>query len=132
MIEVDIEAEKGSILRIYAQWLEMEERKDIEGPMRFIAEDAIFSPPNRPMVKGFEAIREHRKAFLSQPSVSVNVDTERVEVSSSGDLAYQLVIYRVVLEGGNVGEWNACLVWRKEDGEWRCVLLIYNSSKPTG
>ena len=132
MSSVDIEAEKGNILRIYAQWLEMEERKDIEGPMRFMAEDCIFSPPNRSMVRGFEAIREHRKAFLSQPSVSTNVDTERVEVSSSGDLAYQLVIYRVVLEGGNVGEWNACLVWRKEDGVWKCVLLIYNSSKPTG
>ena len=132
MKEVDIEAEKERILRIYTQWKEMEDRKDIEGSMSFIAEDAIFSPPNRPMVKGFEAIREHRRAFLSQPTVSVNVDTERVEVSSSGDLAYQLVIYRVVLEGGNVGEWNACLVWRKEGGEWKCVLLIYNSSQPTG
>ena len=132
MSSADIEAEKGKILRIYAQWLEMEERKDVEGPMRFIAEDAIFSPPNGPMVRGFEGIREHRKAFLNQPSVSTNVDTERVEVSSSGDLAYQLVKYRVVREGGDVGEWNACLVWRKEDGDWRCVLLIYNSSMPTG
>jgi len=132
MKEVDIEVEKEKILGIYAQWLEMEERKDIEGPMKFITEDAIFSPPNRYMVKGFEAIREHRKTFLSQPTVSVNVDTERIEVSSSGDLAYQLVLYRAVLKGGNVGEWNACLVWRKKGREWKCILLIYNSNQPAG
>lgn len=134
--EVDVEAEKQLLARHVQEWFEAENRKDVDGVMKFIAEDYILQPPNMPQIVGREAYRKFLVEFLQsfeiRGVVSVSGVPTRIEVSAAGDLAYYIGTSRAVLKGpeGRAREGKYLLVWKKIDGEWKCVAESFSSDKP--
>ena len=108
---------------------------DIDGVMAVYPEDAIWLPPNAPIAKGAEAIRELASQLAALPGFAFNVDPHTVEVTRAGDLAYLIGDYDITVndpDGSPVTENGKFVeVWRKHsDGTWNHVLAIWNSNEP--
>jgi ketosteroid isomerase-like protein len=129
---VDIEAEKQVILQLDQQWIEAENRKDLEATMSNAAEGIICQPPDMPQIEGLAALRNFYTE-LFKILVSIEAGTTNVIVSKSGDMAWQYGWNRNVLEGpeGPIeGEWKYLGVWQKIDGKWKAVAVSFSGNKP--
>ncbi len=67
--------------------------------------------------------------------VSFWSETTQFEVAEEGDLAYGVGRNRVTFPGEDgelrTVEGRGVTVWRKENGEWRCVVDIWNDAPPS-
>lgn len=109
--------------------------KDLNKIMSFYADTAVLMPTAEPLVSGKAAIAEEWEHILAIPAFQNTSKLSRVEVSSSGDLAYTMGSYqtRLMGEDGKVvtepGKWLS--VWKKQpDGTWRVVVETYNTDIP--
>jgi ketosteroid isomerase-like protein len=94
----------------------------------YYAEDATILYPNTDAVKGREAIL----AVFSTLGNDINVTPTILEVNGKDDLAY---VYGNVLMETNakveLDHGKYIEVWKKqEDGKWKVIYDIYNSSVP--
>ena len=121
---VDIEAEKKEIECMIKECEAAENRKDTEKELEYFTKDAVYQRRNG-KDEGIEAIRgqflKNIRSFVSSEHMPL-----RIEVSSSGDMAWVLGYFTTkydraegVVEGG--GNWLAAL--RKVDGKWKYVAL---------
>jgi ketosteroid isomerase-like protein len=121
---VDIEAEKKKIERMIKECETAENQKDLETELEFFTHDAVYQGRSS-KDEGIEAIRETFKKNI-RSIVSSEHTPLRIEVSSSGDMAWVLGSYLtkherdegIVEEGGN---WLAALM--KVNGEWKYAAL---------
>jgi len=111
------------------------ETKDLERVMSLYAEDAIALYPNIPLLTGKDAIRERWRTTFAKPGFAISGQSLKVEVSSSGDLAYAYGSSRSSVNDatGNPvpdkGKYVA--VYRKQrDGKWKIAVDIANSDLP--
>lgn len=109
--------------------------KDLERIVSFYAEEAVMLPTAEPIVVGKSAIREEWQHILSIPRFQNNSSLTRIDVSSSGDMAYSMGTYVATMlgEAGNSatepGKWLS--VWKRQaDGSWRIVVDTYNTDIP--
>lgn len=96
---------------------------DAEALANFYTEDATTLFPGVPRVKGRKAILDDKRADFTQVTV-VSADIQSLELSASGDLAYEIgtFVYTFAGRGGTarVVDGRYLLVWRRgEDGVWR-------------
>jgi len=101
----------------------------------FYAEDAQLFPPNAPLMGGHAAIRECWRGMASAGLKISVLDTKRIE--ESGDLAYGTGAYELTLSapgGGTIADQGKYVVVyrRQQDGTWKAVADIFNSSRPAG
>jgi len=129
--KADIEAEKKLLRELHVKML-VDHTTDVEEEMKYFAEDAMLIPPNGPPIKGLETIREACKAMvqtkwdLGTPGLGLKT----VEVSASGDLAYDIGRFHMVNERpeGPVEEKGYYVtLYKKIDGEWKFVCQIWNN-----
>ena len=90
--------------------------------------------PNAPIANTKEAIRASW-APLVAPNAATSWQSTKVEVSRSGDLAYSMGTYNLLINGpkgattSDLGKFVE--VWKKQpDGKWKVAVDIYNSSVP--
>ena len=121
---VDIEAEKKKIEHMIKECETAESRRNLEKELEFFTHDAVYQGPSH-KYEGIEAIRESLKKNV-QSIVSSEHTPLRIEVSSSGDMAWVLGSYLIkyerdegIVEGG--GNWLAALM--KVNGEWKYAAL---------
>jgi uncharacterized protein (TIGR02246 family) len=94
--------------------------------------DAVFMPPNAPVVEGRPAIQKNFESFGKVSAFSQSV----VEVDGVGDLAYARVNFDLTLTPPNMttpmtDKGKVLIVMRKEaDGKWRTSRGIFNSDLP--
>jgi ketosteroid isomerase-like protein len=132
-VPIDTAAEAKVIRNLEEQWTSALQTKDIDKIMSFFSTDAVMMEPGMPGIVGTQAIRKTQFAdtTILWNTYSGNIDI--IEVSASGDLAYARGTDRVSLkkpEGliEDVGKWVD--VWKKIDGEWKCIVNIWNIDKP--
>jgi ketosteroid isomerase-like protein len=84
----------------------------------FVSEEALFM--GRSVLRGRQAVAEGWKPFFEGPKAPFSWQPDRVEVVSSGTLAFSTgPVFDP--EGKRTGTFNSA--WRLEkDGEWRVVL----------
>ncbi|UCH02802.1 MAG: nuclear transport factor 2 family protein [Candidatus Bathyarchaeota archaeon] len=124
MKTVDIEAEKKEILRHIEELEAAENRKDIEGILKLVAEDFVFMYRNS-KIEGKEDTREMLKESVKNFISSKHVPL-RVEVSSSGDMAWYLgyeINERERDEGIVETKQNALATFRKVESKWKQVAV---------
>ncbi len=129
---VDVEAEKKILAQLAQDWYAAESRKDVEAEMAFLSDDIIFQPHNTHQLIGKKAVRKFISEF-HKVLVSVSGSPTRIEVSSSGDFAYDIGRGKAVImgpEGAFEHDEKYLIVWRKIDGKWKCVAWSFNSDKP--
>ena len=95
-------------------------------------EDAVFMPPNQPMVQGRAAIQTWEEAFPTITEFNLTVE----EIDGRGDLAYARGTYSVTVKPEGVPEpiqdtGKYLEIRRKqEDGSWLITIDIWNSDLP--
>jgi len=135
--QVDIEADKAAIEKLYPAWVETVNSRDLEAWASFLAPDARFQPPNQSALKTHEEIVNLYKVFFEDPRFVLDCHQDQVVVAGSGDIAWS----RGTCDGTFTGpdgeaasiktKWLK--VWQKQpDGEWKNLVNMWNSDLPAG
>jgi len=124
MNPVNIEVERKEILSHIEELESAENRRDVEGILELLAEDFVFVYSDR-KVEGKqdtgEMLKESARNYLSSKHVPL-----RVEVSSSGDMAWLLGYELNKRERDrNVVETKQyfVVIFRKVEGKWKEVAV---------
>lgn len=109
------------------EWKQDYAAKDAVKLAGHYAEDAALANPGVPLVTGGDAIRAAVKGFVADPNLKVDFASDRIQVASSGDLAYTRGHYTMESTDGATGKprtegGNYLTVWQKQaDGSWKAV-----------
>ena len=108
---------------------------DVDGILSLFTDDAVFMPPNAPVVSGRAEYAPWIEAALSSMSISVH-SIELTDVEGAGDFAVAWGVFseEFTLEGAEepfVDQGKILfLLRRQEDGSWRFTREIWNSDLP--
>lgn len=112
-----------------------EEAQDIPGSVAFYTDDGIVQMNGLPMVKGKKAIAGlYHQLFTGDNSIkSFTGGFTHIEVSKSGDMAYETGINRILLKtpkGDMLDMGKYLLVWKKVNGNWLVAAICATSDAP--
>jgi uncharacterized protein (TIGR02246 family) len=119
-------ADAAAIRAIDADWARAATAKD-PGITAFYAEDAVMFPPGGQMASGREAITKAWQSMSSQPGFALTFAPTKVEVSKSGDLAYEIGDYALTVNDKRgkpqTSKGKYVVVWGKQpDGTWKALV----------
>jgi len=128
----DPASESQKLLRRDAEWADLASAgKDVERIVSYWSDDAIVIPQGQPIVEGKAAIRAFVTSRLQIPGFKIHWVSEGPVFSPDGKLAYMRGRNTMTVPGANgalvtlVG--RGITIWRLEpDGQWRCVVDIWN------
>jgi ketosteroid isomerase-like protein len=129
MSSVDLEAEKQRLLKVYNAWMDSMSRIDVSGIMIPVVDSTVMYPPNQYSQKGIDTIREVYRQYEGVEFESYTHNVERVEISSSGDLAYIMVraSHSAFVDGALWAEdIKGVIVWKKINGDWKVMVDCWN------
>lgn len=131
---VDYEAEEQAIRDIVAGWNQAVADGDVEAITALYAEDGYIAPPGADRAQGPEAVAAVWTGLLSLPELELNIESAEIEVARAGDLAYENGTYTMSFAAGEdrvEDHGKYLVVWQKQDGEWKVVADLFNTSVPT-
>ncbi len=125
------DADIAAIRQVTEEWVQANRANDWAAVAAFRTEDAVFMPPNEPVVAGRAAIQE----WLT-PFTSTDFNVTPVQTEGRDGLAYTRGVYSltVTIEGTpepitDTGKYVQ--IWREQpDGSWLIVVDIWNSDLP--
>jgi ketosteroid isomerase-like protein len=133
---MNLERERQRLLDRDAEWAALgSPGQDVGRILSFWTDDARVYPPGMPTVSGEAAIRSYVQGALAIPGFHITWTTSEAHLSPDGRLAYLLSSNAVRLPGGDgrlvTAQGRAVTVWRREAGEWRCVIdMCWNDGNP--
>jgi len=135
---VDLAAESAAIEALISEQLAANNQPGEAGADGYVSvasEDLILLQPNGERVEGRQAVRDWALQFTSSEDFSVTYAADRVEVATSGDLAYAVGSYEFSLkdaDGNNVADRGKFMdAFRKgADGNWEMTVIAFNSDLP--
>ena len=132
--KVDRAAEEAALKALDKAWAEAANRKDLDATVAFMADDGETLAPNEPVARTKEAIRASWNGLMQLPDARISWAAERAQVAASGELGYTSGSYTLTFtgpDGKTVTDNGKYLeVWKKVDGQWKCLSDAYNSSVP--
>jgi ketosteroid isomerase-like protein len=126
-------ADAQRIRELGTAWVAAIGAKDIAAIQNFYTPDAQFLAPNAPPAQGHQAIGEAWRGLVQLPGLVMTFGATRIEVSESGDLAYDVGTYALGFDSasGRVNDnGKYVVVWKKVGGEWKAVVDIFNTNLP--
>jgi ketosteroid isomerase-like protein len=127
----DLASETQTIRALDASWVAAGQSKNVDAWVAFYADTAAVLPPNEPVANRREAMRKSVSELLTLPGLSIDWKPTKIEIASSGELAYLYGAYslgwdhngkRATDKGKNVE------IWKKQpNGQWKCVVDTWNS-----
>lgn len=132
----DEASERAALLARDAEWARAAAAgADVERIVSYWSDDAAIVPPGQPIVEGKAAIRAFVADSLRIPGFRVHWVSDRVSFSPDGGLAYMRSTNEFTVPGPDgtlvTLRGRAITVWRRDpDGEWRCVVDIWNDAPP--
>jgi len=135
---VDTAAEKAAVEKLTSEWSAATNQAGEAGADGYVADmadDVVVLPPNGSRVDGRQAVRDWAMQFTAATDWSVSWKATRVDVATSGDLAYAVGTYEFSLkdaEGKAVMDKGKFLdAYRKQaDGSWKVTVVSFNSDLP--
>jgi len=130
--KIDLEAEKRILYDIHVKMM-LDHTTDVDEEMQYMTEDAILIPPNSHPIEGAEAIRKACSQMVKTKVISMGKrdrGPSRVEIASSGDLAYDIGKFQIVSQGpeGPVEEKGYYVtLYKKIGGQWKFLGQIWNN-----
>jgi uncharacterized protein (TIGR02246 family) len=128
-------ADEKAIRDMETAWGKEYTAKDLDKVMAHYADDASILMADMPIHTGKDAIRATFKDFLADPNFALDIQTGKVEVAKSGDVAYSQGTYtfvstgpkkKAVTEKGKYVE-----VYKKQaDGSWKVIEDMNNADAP--
>ena len=96
-----------------------------KGDLDRLASLAIALPPDGPVVKGREAIKQMWGAVAQQMGLK-EVRLQTLEFEQAGDTGYEVGEATLALASGTAVA-KFVVVWKKVDGQWRLHRDIWNA-----
>ncbi len=124
---------EAQLNEINAKWVEALKQRDFAMIEALYTSDGLLLPPNSPAIQGPKAIVEVWKSWAELPNVEITFGADRVEASSSGDMAYDYgwYIFAFDTDDGRVTDKGKyVVVWKKVGGAWKVAADIFNSNLP--
>lgn len=109
-------------------FMEVRESGDAEAMSMLYTIDARILPSNGAVISGREAIQDYWSDGMDQESSELKLET--VSAEGIGDLAIEEGRYKVYVGEQVVDEGKYIVTWKKEDGQWKLDLDIWNSDLP--
>jgi uncharacterized protein (TIGR02246 family) len=133
--KTDTKSIESALRDLDAQWSAAAGAKDLEKTVSYYADGANVMPPNGPAATTKEAIRAAWKELLTSAGASISWTATKVEVASSGDMAYTTGTYQLTMNdaaGKPASDHGKYMeVWKKQaDRSWKVVADIWNSDLP--
>jgi len=124
-------ADEAAIRAASSAWSQASTAKDLDKSISFYADDALQFPNKAPAAKGKENIRKNWASLLAAPGPGLSFQTATVEITRSGELAYETGTYDFVTtdkKGKSTDEKGKyVVVWKKQtDGSWKAAVDIDN------
>ncbi len=123
----------AEIKEMDAKWVAAFKQRDFATIEALYAPNGLLLTSNSPPVEGPKAIIEVWKSWGELPNVDVVFGVNRVEASSSGDMAYDYGWYTFAFdtENGRVTDQGKyVVVWKKVGGTWKVTADIFNTNLP--
>jgi uncharacterized protein (TIGR02246 family) len=133
---VDLVAEQGKIRDIEAAWTKDAAARDADKCAAHYADDAVLMIPGAPPAKGKEALLAAWKGMLADPGLKINFSADRIELSSSGDMATTKGSYTMTFTNPKTkklvdDKGSYVTVYKKQpDGAWKAIEDINVSELP--
>ena len=129
------EAHREAIEKAYTDWVDAANAKDLNRWASFLAPDALFLPPNHPVLRDEQAIRDFYSRLFADSRFSLRCRQERVEVAKSEELAWSTGTCHATITGPDgeaaQGSTKWVKVWKKQsNGEWKCRVNSWSSTLP--
>ena len=106
--------------------------KDPAATVKFYTDDSVMLPQDAPIAEGQDAIAKVWRGYFDLPDFSLTFSPTKINVSSSGDMAYEIGRYALGFRGdkGLVQEKGKyVVVWKKVGGTWKAAADIFNSDR---
>ena len=123
----------AQINEISVKWVADFKQGDFAAIEALYASDGLLLPSNSPPIEGPKAIADVWKSWSELPNVDVTFGPNRVEASSSGDMAYEYGWYKFAFDTDNgriTDKGKYIIVWKKVDGAWKISADIFNTNLP--
>lgn len=102
--------------------------KQIDAIVELYAENSVFMPPNAPLLRGREPLREFYQDLIGR---TTNLRLETDDVAGHGPLAYETGTYWLAYQDGGVRDRGKYVfIWRKTGDTWRTEKTIWSSDLP--
>jgi len=133
--KTDTKRIESALRDLDAQWSAAAAAKDLDKTVSYYADGANVMAPNGPAATTKEAIRAAWKELLTIPGANLSWTATKVEVASSGDMAYSTGTYQLTMNdaAGKVAPDHGKYMegWKKQaDGSWKVVADMWNSDLP--
>jgi uncharacterized protein (TIGR02246 family) len=115
--------------KMATEWASAYNAKDAAKLAGFYTEDAVYMPPNEPMVKGRAAIEAHFKRELQQGST--NLQLMPMASAISGSQAFEAGTATVTVPGGRTENGKYLVVFKQVGGAWKIAYDINNADQPS-
>jgi uncharacterized protein (TIGR02246 family) len=127
-------ADEQAIRSADSEWSQSAKIGSLDKFLTFYADDASVLPFNAPSVQGKENIRQFFTQLFSKPGFAVQFAPTNVQVSKSGDIAYEIGTAQLTLNDaqGQAATTPAkyVVVWRKDaTHKWKVVADVFNTDK---
>lgn len=108
-------------------WAKAVALKDADQTTAFYAENGTFLAPGAPIASGKDAIRKTWAALMGSPGFALSFAPTKIEISKSGDYAYEIGDYQLTLNGKDgkpqTTKQKYVVVWGKQaDGNWKALV----------
>jgi ketosteroid isomerase-like protein len=134
--KVNVVAEAEALRTLELQWASAIQTKDIAKVMTYFSPESMQIEPGKDILTGLQSIQQDFEMAFADTTYLWDTfawTNDKVEVSASGDLAYVSgtnVIKSNTPDGTVEFEGRGVDIWKKINGDWKCVVSIWNSNKP--
>ncbi len=123
----------AQIKEIDAKWVAAFKQRDFATIEALYAANGLLLPSNSPPIEGPKAIVAVWKSWSELPNVEVVFGPNRIEASTSGDMAYDYGWYTFAFDTDNgrvTDKGKYVVVWKKIGGTWKIKADIFNTNLP--
>ena len=122
----------GEIRQQHDAFLAAFNAKDITKILDMYAESSVFMPPNEPIIRGKDALRQFYENLVTRQGAS-DLKMDISEVAGHGTLAYQSGTYEMAVKRGSGRDRGKYLfVIRKMANGWKFHYTMWNSDLAPG
>lgn len=125
-------AEESALRELNRHELTALNAKDAEAWLALLVDDYVSLEPGHPQRVGKQLQRALLGPFFEK-LVAEEREITRIDVAASGDLAYLLGNYRIVMKGDDglvEGQGKYIQIAKKIDGMWKIAVLSFNGNGP--
>jgi uncharacterized protein (TIGR02246 family) len=122
------------IRQVDKEWQAAFGTRDPKAIAQFYMANGVLLAPGAPMAQGREAIADSWKSTMMElNNFHLEFAPTKIEVASSGDLAYEMGTYSLAYQGENNEQVHDngkyVVVWKKADGNWKAAADIFNTDQ---